>query len=98
MAISTYFSVRKLNALDEEVARQARKSHLAYVADDGFEMQTNGTRAFLLTGDDDALKHRQEGITQANTSMEQLGPLLQTDRGKDVYGRMRRDDDELTKI
>src|SRR5579862_6663360 len=84
-AFSSYMAINKLSALSKDVAQQLSKAVLAYSADDGYEMQTNGMRTFLLTGSDEALKHRQEGIDQAKASMEQLGALLETDRGKEVY-------------
>src|SRR5579862_9193029 len=61
-------------------------------------MQINGTRTFLLTGQEDAIKHRQEGTDQAKENIDKLGPLLQTERGKAIFGHLREDSAELNKI
>jgi len=98
MGYVSYSSVNRLSDLTDEVLKQTEKTRLAYGADDGFEMQINGTRAFLLTGQDDALKHRQEGTDQAKENIDKLGPLLQTERGKAIYGHLVEDSAELKKI
>ena len=96
-ALFAYHSINNLTAFSEEVQRQMGKTELAYAADDGYEMQTNGMRAFLITGDEDALKHRQGGIDQAKESMSKLGPMLQTPRGKEIYSRLILDAEDLAK-
>ena len=96
-AFFAYRAINNLSAFSEEVQKQMGKTELAYAADDGYEMQTNGMRAFLITGDEDALKHRQEGMDQAKESMDKLGPLLQTPRGKEIYSRLILDGEDLSK-
>jgi methyl-accepting chemotaxis protein len=92
-----YYSINNLTAFSEEVQKQMAKTELAYAADDGYEMQTNGMRAFLITGDESALKHRQEGIDQAKQSMGKIDSLLQTPRGKEIFNRLNRVAEELGK-
>ena len=98
MGYVSYSSVNKLSDLSDEVLKQTEKTRLAYGADDGFEMQINGTRTFLLTGQDDALKHRQEGTEQAKENAAKLGPLLQTERGKAIFARLLDASGELERI
>ena len=98
MGYVSYSSVNKLSDLSDEVLKQTEKTRLAYGADDGFEMQINGTRTFLLTGQDDALKHRQEGTEQAKENAAKLGPLLQTERGKAIFARLLDASRELERI
>ena len=98
MGYVSYSSVNRLSDLTDEVLKQTEKTRLAYGADDGFEMQINGTRTFLLTGQEDAIKHRQEGTDQAKENIDKLGPLLQTERGKAIFGHLREDSAELNKI
>ncbi len=98
MGYVSYSSVNRLSDLTDEVLKQTEKTRLAYGADDGFEMQINGTRTFLLTGQDDALKHRQEGTDQAKENTDKLGPLLQTERGKAIFARLLAASGELEKI
>jgi len=88
MGVTSYSAIDKLSDLTDEMIKQMTKSTLAYAADDGYEMQTNGTRTFLLTGDPAELAHRQEGIAQAKDNMDKLGKLLQTERGKAVYAHL----------
>ena len=97
-ALFSYYSINNLTAFSEEVQKQMGKTELAYAADDGYEMQTNGLRAFLITGDENALKHRQDGIDQAKQSMGKIASLLQTPRGKEIYSRLNLVSEELTKI
>ncbi len=96
-ALFAYYSINTLSAYSEDVEKQLGKTELSYAADDGYEMQTNGMRAYLLTGDEEALKHRQEGIDQAKESMDKLAALLQTPRGKEIYSRLMSDAEDLSK-
>jgi methyl-accepting chemotaxis protein len=89
MALAGYMSISRLSVLSAEVTKQARKAELAFTTDDGFEMQTNGMRAYLLTGEEEMLKHRDEGMEQAKKGMDELGPLLQTERGKALYATLQ---------
>ena len=97
MSVFGYYSVDRLSNLGDEVNKQMTKTELAYTADDGDEMQINGTRTFLLTGDEEFLKHREEGRTQAKAAMGELGKLLQTERGKALYSKIAEDASEVEK-
>jgi methyl-accepting chemotaxis protein len=98
MGYVSYSSINRLSDLSDEMLKQTEKTRLAYSVDDGFEMQINGTRAFLLTGQEEALKHRQEGTDQAKEKAEKLGNLLQTERGKTIYSHLVEESGELEKI
>ena len=97
-AIFSHTSVRKLVILGEETNKQVEKAKLAYSADDGYEMEVNGTRAFLLTGEEEVLKHRRDGITQAKQSMDALVPMLQTERGKEICNGLLKNADEFERL
>ena len=98
MGFVSFSSINKLSDLSDEEMKQATKTLLAYGADDGFEMQINGTRTFLLTGGEGALKHRQEGSAQAKDRIDKLGPMLQTERGKALYAQLLAQSAELEAI
>jgi methyl-accepting chemotaxis protein len=98
MGLVSYNSINRLSDLSDEEAKQATKTLLAYGADDGFEMQINGTRTFLLTGGEDALKHRQEGSAQATDRIDKLGPMLETERGKALHAQLLAQSAELEGI
>lgn len=97
-AILSLTSFTRLSVLDDEARKQMEKGKLAYSADDGYEMEVNGVRAFLLTGDEEALKHRQEGIDQAKQSMDALLPLLQTERGREISARLLKNAADFDKL
>jgi methyl-accepting chemotaxis protein len=98
MGYVNYSSVNRLSELSDQENIQAAKTLLAYGADDGFEMQINGTRTFLLTGSEDALQHRRQGAAQAQDNIHKLGALLQTERGKAIYSRLLEQSAELEKL
>jgi methyl-accepting chemotaxis protein len=95
MGVVSYTSINKLSDLTDELTNQMTKTILAYAVDDGYEMEINGTRTFLLTGDQSALNHRQEGMTQAKDNLEKLGKRLQTERGKAIFASMGEQTAEL---
>jgi len=72
--------------LSQEVERQVEKKELSLKADKGVEMQLAGLRAFLLTGQEDRLKNYEIGANLYQESMDKLEPMLQTEKGKKVFG------------
>jgi methyl-accepting chemotaxis protein len=98
IAVFTYTSVTKLAGLGDQAYKQMEKARLAYAADDGYEMEVNGMRAYLLTSNEEALKHRQEGLEQAKQSMDELIPMLQTERGKEICRNLLKDATEFEKL
>jgi methyl-accepting chemotaxis protein len=97
MGLQSYMSINRLSDLSDDVSRQDTKTKLAYTVDDGYEMETNATRTFLLTGEQDALDRMQQGTTQAKDGLQKLGTLLETERGKAIYARLLEDSAEVEK-
>jgi methyl-accepting chemotaxis protein len=98
IAIFSHTSVTRLAELGDNANKQMEKAKLAYSADDGYEMEVNGMRGYLLTGDEEALKHRREGVDQAKQSMDALVPMLQTERGKEICKRLLQDAADFDKL
>lgn len=83
-----YFSIRQLSDLSDDVVRQLHKKELSIIADRGMEMQTSATVAYVLSGSEETLKRRDEGISDVDKSIEELKKLLQTERGKEACDRL----------
>ena len=94
----SYVSIRQLSDLTEDVVKQLHEKELSIIADRGMEVQTSATRAYVLSGSEESLKHRQEGITDVNKSIEELKKLLQTERGKEACNRLDAAAEELRDI
>jgi methyl-accepting chemotaxis protein len=72
--------------LAQEVEKQVEKKELALGADKAVEMQLAGLRGFLLTGKEERLKNFEDGKKQFQENMAKLEPMLQTEKGKKVFG------------
>jgi methyl-accepting chemotaxis protein len=83
-----YISIRQLSDLSDDIVKQLHKKELSIVADRGMEMQTSATGTYVLSGSEESLKRREEGITDVDKAMVELRTLLQTERGKEVYNRL----------
>jgi methyl-accepting chemotaxis protein len=83
-----YISIRQLSDLSDDIVKQLHKKELSIVADRGMEMQTSATSTYVISGSEEGLKRRQEGITDVDREMGELKTLLQTERGKEAYNRL----------
>jgi len=95
------FAWRTLQQLPEIGARATSAMTVANLCmglDDGYEMQINGVRGFLLTGDDNQLKHRDDGTQQVKEATAKLEKLIDDERLKAIYVRMTDAGTQLEKI
>ena len=88
MGITSYTSVNKLSNLSDEVQKQMHKAQIAADVDSGIELQTSAGRGFVLSGNEEILKRREEGIAQVDKSMAELIKLLQTEEAKVIFARV----------
>ncbi len=88
MGVMSYTSIHKLSDLTDEVERQLQKKQLATEIDGGIELQTSSTRGYVLSGSEETLKRREEGISQADKAMQELNPVLQTEKGKAIWAEL----------
>jgi methyl-accepting chemotaxis protein len=95
MAWISYSSIDRLSVLTDEVSKQMLKKQFAIEADGGLELQTSSTRGFLLSGQEQVLKRRDEGMKQFDDSLSQLSKLLQTEREKAVHTHLEAASKEL---
>ncbi len=98
MGIMTYSSLNKLSDVTDDIKKQMHKAQIAADVDAGIELQTSGTRGFMLSGSEATLKRREEGMTQVDTSMAELVKLLQTEKGKAAFARVDAGSKELRNI
>jgi methyl-accepting chemotaxis protein len=96
IGILSFTSVGKLSDIGDEVNKQWVKKNYLDDAYTGLEMQTNGTRGFLLSGTDDSIRRREAGITQFKENMEKFGALIQTEAGRKLFGQINDQAAELT--
>ncbi len=88
MGVISFTSINNVAALGDEVNKQMGKKQLSNDAEAAIEMQTSGGRGYLLSGSEETLKRREEGIAQFDKSMAELNKLLQTERGRAVYASL----------
>jgi methyl-accepting chemotaxis protein len=88
MGITSYTSVNKLSDLSDEVQKQMHKAQMAGDVDSGIELQTSAGRGFVLSGNEEILKRREEGIAQVDKSLAELVKLQQTAEGKAVFAKV----------
>ena len=98
MGITSYTSVNKLSDLSDEVQKQMHQAQIAADVDSGIELQTSATRGFVLSGNEEILKRREEGIAQVDKSLEELVKLLQTEAGKAVFAKVDSEARELRNL
>jgi len=95
MGFFSYTSIEKLSDLTDEMTKQLLKKQYSLEIDSGLELQTSSTRGFLLTGKEEVLKRRDEGIDQFGDRLAKLRGLLQTDTGKALGARIESEGKEL---
>src|SRR5262249_17006119 len=88
MSVITYLSVGKLSSLGDEVDKQWVKEGYLTSMDNGLEMQTSGTRGFLISASEATLKRREEGKAQFMEMANKYRPLIQTDAGHKLLARI----------
>jgi len=98
MGIMTYRSVQKLSELSDEVQMNMHKAQVAADVDSGVELQTSAGRGFVLSGKEEMLKRREEGIAQVDKSMAELIKLLRTEEGKAIFAKVDTGAHELRDI
>ena len=96
MGIISYTAVGKIDDLGGEVNKQWVKKGYINAAGGGLEMQTNGTRGFLLSGSEATLKRREEGAARFRENMDKFGALIQTEAGRKLYTRLNELETELS--
>ncbi len=95
MAFVSYSSINKLSDLSNEVEKQLVKKQFSIELDSGLELQTSSTRGFLLSGREELLKRRDEGVAQFSDRAGELSKLLQTERGKAVMEHIKAEAQEV---
>src|SRR5690348_13900031 len=98
MGFAGYSAIEKLSVFTDEMSKQMQKKQYALDVDGGVELQTSSTRGYLLSGKDDVLKRRDEGIAEFDTAFPKLQALLQTEAGKAVASRIESDSKELRQL
>jgi CHASE3 domain sensor protein len=98
MSAMSYTSIHKLSDLSDEVAKQMYKLQLSTEVDAALELQTSGTRGYVLSGGELPLQRRDEGITQNDKAVGELRKLLQTERGKELSAHLETSAKELREI
>ncbi len=88
MGLVSHNSINKLSDLTDEMAKQMTKNELALRIDGGLELQTSATRGFVLTGKEEVLKRREEGLKEFNDNQSKLEKQLQTEAGKALAARI----------
>ena len=87
IGLISYTSINKLSDLSDAVNTQLKKTILAVQVDGGLELQTSATLGYVLSGADATLKRRQEGMAEYDKAMGELKPLLQTEKGQEMWGQ-----------
>src|SRR5579864_8523113 len=98
MGFVSYSSLQKLSGLTDEIAKQMTKKQYTLGLLGGLEQQTGATRGFLLSGSDDLLKRRDEGVEQFQDRLGKMQQLLQTEAGKALAARIDSGGRELQQI
>ncbi|HYM76876.1 MAG TPA: methyl-accepting chemotaxis protein [Candidatus Dormibacteraeota bacterium] len=95
MGFVSYKSISKLSDLTDEMAKQMVQKQHAIKVDGGLELQTSSTRGFVLSGKEDVLKRRDEGIEEFTAARVKLEKLIQTETGKAALSRIEFDGNKL---
>jgi methyl-accepting chemotaxis protein len=96
VGICAYRSAITADQLSDEVDKIAKRKELALTVEVSLEMQSNGTRGFLVTGDEDMLRRNEDGKTSFKQSLDELDKLATLPEVKkllatiqEVYGQYR---------
>ncbi|HKT87242.1 MAG TPA: methyl-accepting chemotaxis protein [Candidatus Sulfotelmatobacter sp.] len=95
MGYVSYNSIGKLSDLTDQMTKQMVKKQYAVEIDGGLELQTSGTYGFVLSGKDEYLNRRNEGIGEFEDRLGKLRALLETEEGKELGSRIEASGKEL---
>src|SRR5205807_1226634 len=88
LGIVAYNSVGQLGELahrvEEVTANRDRSSRI----ETAVEKQTTGVRGFLLAGNEDRLKHDEEGKQEFTDNLDKLAQKLDTEEGKKLHAKI----------
>jgi len=88
MGFLAYSSVGRLAHISNQVDEVMIKKDMASQIEAAIEKQSSGVRGFLLAGNEDLLKHDEEGRKQFADNMEKLGKLLTHEEGKKLHAEI----------
>ena len=95
MGTISYHSINQLSDLTDEMTQQMVQKQYSLEIDSGLELQTSATRGFLLSGKEEVLKRREEGVEQFNDRRAKLEKLVQTDAEKALCAQIRDEGQKL---
>src|ERR1035438_8498596 len=90
MGLVAYSSVGKLTEISDRVVLMMAKKDMASQLEASIEKQTTGVRGFLLVGQEDLLKHDEEGKQEYSENMNKLRQAIYTDEGKRLHADIQR--------
>ena len=95
---ASYNAIEKLSVLTDEISKQMLKKEYGLAVDGGLELQTSSTRGYILSGQDDLLQRRSEGVEEFSSALAKTQALLQTEAGKALGSRIESSGKELGRI
>ncbi len=98
MGVVAFNAVGELTAISDRVVKMMAKKDMASQIEASAEKQTTGIRGFLLTGQEDLLKHEEEGTQEYSENMEKLRETIYTEEGKRLQGEIERYYGDFRKI
>jgi methyl-accepting chemotaxis protein len=98
MSLFVWQTLQTLPKIGARATSAMSVTNLCSSLDDGYEMQINGVRGYLLTGDDTQLQHRDEGIRQVKEAKAELARLIEDEQLRPIYNRMIEAGAQLEKI
>ncbi len=93
-----YRATYQMSKATDKILSSAGEQNISMDMVASLEMQTKALRGFLLSGKDEIIKSDQQGQTGFKESADKLEPLLQTERGKQVFTDIRREYQEYNAL
>jgi methyl-accepting chemotaxis protein len=90
MGIVAYNAVGALTEISGRVVTMMANKDMASQIEASLEKQTTGVRGFLLAGNEDLLKHDEEGKQEYSENMEKLQQTIVTEEGKRLHADIQR--------
>ena len=84
-----YNSANEISKMSDEVVKASDRKELSEAIEIGIEKQSTGIWGFLLAGNEDLLKHDEEGKKEVQESMDQLGKMQVTTEGKKLFAEIQ---------
>lgn len=72
LGATVYSALQNLSRLTDDMMKEASNKEYATTLDSGLELQTSATRGFVITGKEEMLRRREEGIRQFTKASERL--------------------------